>query len=921
MQEAEQAVTRARRDADHRQTAKASRRQKTSGRGAPEGGAGAISGLRRVLSPGLPRLALIAFLLLTISMMTGRGLPTTSIAQGSTAPIVLVLNSSSSNPFGPYLAEILRTEGITAFDTVQLGSLTQTQLNGYSMAILAETTLTSGQASMFNSYVATSGRSLIVMKPDSQLASMLGITRQGTATTVDGYINKTTHAVATGMSSSTIQFKGTADNYSITSGSGAVEVAELYSSATTNTNLPAVVMDESVGSGQGRVATFTFDLARSVALLRQGNPAWAGTDTDGDGVKRTIDAFGQKQANGTFNTWVNLDRLTIPQADQQQRLLRNIITYFGTRTAQTAPIPQYWYFAQPAHKSVMLVTGDDHGQNDARFQERAGIVSAAGGRMTFYLARFGFLSTAVLNSLRNAGHEFSVHPFANQDGQSLEDGYTEGIQWFTGKGYGSPSKTVRNHQVEWQGWAAAANVAKSHGFEMSVDFYHWGQWLKKPNSGPWVCSGYPTGSGQPMKHVDQNGAIIDIYQQVTQLVDEQMVAGAGDGFCGLTEADALEESKDLIDNSTSGNYAAVTVQAHVDYFATDWLEGLVTYAQQKSVPIWTVQRWLNHTKVRHDAITDQLTWNGATKTLQFCARPSGSGEATVTLLLPATHSGTSLTRVEVDNQVATLTAISIQGVSYQAFTVAPGNRGIGARYGSTDVASPDCGPSPTPTPTSAPTDTATPTATFTNTPPPGATSTFTPTPSSTPTPQLVTSQQIDTAVADFAPCGVPSGLFVASVGNGELRRAAGLEDYFTSSTDSAKWAWGSWSGGSYAPAPSGGSLAVGGTNGVWLRSQNTFTQRTLEGRLTPGAGPWQHVGFADDGFSSRYAILSTAHDGASLRARTAVNGGAETATVLNVALNVPHDVRVVWQASKVDYYVDGDLVASHPVAITDPMYV
>ena len=32
-------------------------------------------------------------------------------------------------------------------------------------------------------------------------------------------------------------------------------------------------------------------------------------------------------------------------------------------------------------------------------------------------------------------------------------------------------------------------------------------------------------------------------------------------------------------------------------------------------------------------------------------------------------------------------------------------------------------------------------------------------------------------------------------------------------------------------------------------------------------------------------------------------------------------MRIVWGASSVDYYVDGALVASHPIAIAAPMYV
>ena len=39
------------------------------------------------------------------------------------------------------------------------------------------------------------------------------------------------------------------------------------------------------------------------------------------------------------------------------------------------------------------------------------------------------------------------------------------------------------------------------------------------------------------------------------------------------------------------------------------------------------------------------------------------------------------------------------------------------------------------------------------------------------------------------------------------------------------------------------------------------------------------------------------------------------------APTAPHDLRIVWRAAGVDYYLDDVLRASHPVALADPMYV
>ena len=79
----------------------------------------------------------------------------------------------------------------------------------------------------------------------------------------------------------------------------------------------------SVGSNGGQVAAFAYDLARSVVYTRQGNPAWAGQERDGEQppIIRSDDLF--------FPDWIDLDKVQIPQADEQQRLLANLIEHMN----------------------------------------------------------------------------------------------------------------------------------------------------------------------------------------------------------------------------------------------------------------------------------------------------------------------------------------------------------------------------------------------------------------------------------------------------------------------------------------------------------------------------------------------------------------------------------------------------------------
>ena len=188
---------------------------------------------------------------------------------------------------------------------------------------------------MLTSWV-NGGGNLVAMRPDKQLAGLLGLTDAGT-TRANAYLKvDTTSAPGAGIVGSTIQYHGTADNYTL---NGATAVATLYSSATTATTNPAVTL-RSVGSSGGQAAAFTYDLARSVVYTRQGNPAWAGQERDGALGVRSDDLFFGAKSGDVQPDWVDTSKIAIPQADEQQRLLVNLITEMER---DKMPLPHFWY--------------------------------------------------------------------------------------------------------------------------------------------------------------------------------------------------------------------------------------------------------------------------------------------------------------------------------------------------------------------------------------------------------------------------------------------------------------------------------------------------------------------------------------------------------------------------------------------------
>jgi hypothetical protein len=632
------------------------------------------------------------FFYIVFSVMLLVGLSTGNVgsvsAQGNGRAILVVYNDSAANKFGRYLGEILRAEGLNSFDMASLGSVSASQLGSYRAVILAETPLTSGQATLFNNYV-NGGGYLIAMRPDAQIKSLFGLnTANGTQS--DGYLAMPGNGPSQGLSTATLQIHGITDRYSLSS--GAVAIAQLYSSATASTAYPAIAR-----SANGRGTAFLYDLARNVVYTRQGNPANANIDRDGDGVLRTIDLF-----QGS-TPWVNLDRVAIPQADIQQRLFARLVR---DAVANAHPLPQLWYFPGTA-KSVLVVTSDAHANPVAWYQTVVNSMNALNADVTFYLSIGGGLANSQVQTWRGQGHEFGIHPYANRPDTyppynitSLSQGYTVYSNWF-GLTFSTPkSRTVRNHQVAWRGWTDAADYAVANGMAMDTNFYSWGRWLRKSN-GTWA-RGYINGSGQPMKFMRADGTILPYYQQMTTLVDEQLVSGAGDGGTleNLSVSGAATVSRQLIDASIAGDYAAIMTQFHVDYYAVTrtWAENVVSYAASKSMPLWNADRWLQFTESRYGANYNALNWNGSTRTLSFnLSAPTMSG-TTVSTMLPLNYLGGNLESVQVDGAGVSYTTQTISGVNVAFVTTSAGNHSFVADYAGSS------GPTATPTtPTAEPT--------------------------------------------------------------------------------------------------------------------------------------------------------------------------------------------------------------------------
>ena len=268
---------------------------------------------------------------------------------GAGGPILII--SSNLNPFSRYLVEILRAQGYTSFKAVDISEVRSdpAMLNDYDVILLGQITLTGSDVSLLTTWT-TAGGTLIAQRPSSLLYPLMGITSSGSIvdnnTNTYLLVNTAAGSPGAGIVDQTIQFHGVADLYNMLTGT--TSLATLYSSASTAMPNPAIT-SANVGTNGGKAIAFSFDLAKSIVLTRQGNIAWRGQSRDNQtGPTRSDNLF--------YPNYVDFNKIQIPQADEQQHLLTNIILLDNLHKK---PLPHLWFLPNGL-KAAVVMTGDDH---------------------------------------------------------------------------------------------------------------------------------------------------------------------------------------------------------------------------------------------------------------------------------------------------------------------------------------------------------------------------------------------------------------------------------------------------------------------------------------------------------------------------------------------------------------------------------
>jgi hypothetical protein len=607
------------------------------------------------------------FLLTALILFTG----ITAYSNKSTSPPILVLSTNAG--FGSYICEILKTEGFNEFksDSLTDVNISLQYLKQFDIVILGKAAITQTQKTMLSDYVEEGG-SLIAFIPDNKLCGLFGI-ENTTETVNEGYIALDPDAEqCIGISTNRMQFHGIANKHAL---HGGKVIATLVTDKVSVSGFPGVVSNN---YGKGHTVAFLYNLPQSVVLTRQGNPLFAGLEKDGILGQRGMDLF--------TDNWVDTSNSTINQADEQMVLLSHCI---GNILADKMPLPRFWHFPDTL-KCLVTLTNDGEYKSEKDFEPQFRDVDSLGAKMSLYIIGVDKVSGAWVNKWTRRGFEIAGHPDDTKEAANPTwnrmDSALRARKYEIYSSYGLPMRTNVNHWFVWCGknaddkqeFASEARLEEKNGIELDINYAHYdiksnqGEHYLGPHG---TDQGNFTGSGLVMKFADSRGKIINVYQQLNAVYDQEYNESHDpEGF--------FKCFKGLMDRSLKNEvYSIISVKSHNDeyYFSKTPLMKMLTYARQNKIPVWTELNLLDFLKMKDEASFSDLDWSNNQLTFKLSSNlgnPSG-----LTFLLPVNHGVLKIRQIVVNNQNREFEQRIIKGIDYAMITVIPGNEyDISANY-------------------------------------------------------------------------------------------------------------------------------------------------------------------------------------------------------------------------------------------------
>ena len=575
---------------------------------------------------------------------------------------ILVLASNAH--FGSYIGEILKAEGFAEFEILPFtnNKISLKYLKDFDIIILAETISGSMQAGMLGRYVKEGGN-LISVIPDKKMKKVLGVV-EGDGSFNNGYFLVDTNAeIGKGITSKSIQLHTKVDKYLL---DGGKKIATFLSDRINATQFPAIVMNKYY---KGHAIGFLYNLPENIVYTRQGNFKNAAMEMDGIPGIRAMDMF--------TDGWVDPSNNIVNPADEQMRLFGHCIERMS---AYTKPLPRFWYFPDTLQCLVTL-TNDGEYKSEEDFRPQFRDIESKGAKMALYVLRTDQVSRMYVDSLASKGNEVSGHPDDTKEAthptwRNMNNALEEKTAVLNQRFGIFKMRTVVNHWFVWCGtredgstdFAAQAKLELKHNVEMDINYAHYDNNSTQAHFlGPMgMNQGNFTGSGLAMKFADKEGVILDIFQVLNNVYDQQYMENKDSvGF--------YECFKGLMDRSLNDEvYSLITIKSHNDeyFFSRTPLLKMLDYANEKQVPVWTPDKLLDFLKVKEEAVFTNIKYFN--NHFSFQIRSSLAFKNGLTCMVPYLYNGKKTNKITVNRTDSPYSVKLIKGVKYALVTIKPG---------------------------------------------------------------------------------------------------------------------------------------------------------------------------------------------------------------------------------------------------------
>ena len=289
--------------------------------------------------------------------------------------------------------------------------------------------------------------------------------------------------------------------------------------------------------------------------------------------------------------------------------------------------------------------------------------------MSLYILDINKVSKSWVDKWSAKGFEIAGHPddtkeAANPGWYDMNDAIVMKKNEIDGK-YGLPMLTNVNHWFVWcgkdadgkQDFTAAAKLEEKNGIELDQNYAHYDI---KSNQGVdflgprGTNQGNFTGSGLTMKFSDNSGHIVNVYQHLNAVYDQEYTERKDpDGFYNCF--------KGLMDRS---------INNEVYSFTRTPLMKMLTYANRNGIPVWTSLKLLDFIKMRDEAFFSDVHWKK--NTLSFTLNSTLKHSNGLTFMVPYRYGEKKITCISCAEEETSYIIRSVRGSDYAFVTIKPG---------------------------------------------------------------------------------------------------------------------------------------------------------------------------------------------------------------------------------------------------------